>query len=110
VLEGAADFPLVVRPVIPADRWGSHRQPSLSIQSTPTSNRHSQFQEFVNRKDRSMPWFNNFISDSVFYLMVTVVGWTYIFKALNKSAPDVTSAAKKAASAKALSVISKLFR
>ena len=57
-----------------------------------------------------MPSFDTFMSDSLFWLVVTIVGWTYIFKALHKSAPDVTSAAKKAASAKALSVISKLFK
>jgi hypothetical protein len=57
-----------------------------------------------------MQWFNNFMSDSLFYLLVAMVGWSYILKALKKNAPNVTSAAKDAAAKKALSMISKFLK
>jgi F0F1-type ATP synthase membrane subunit b/b' len=57
-----------------------------------------------------MQSFNQFVSNSLFFLIINIVVWKHIIKALNKSAPNVTSAAKTAAANKALSVIAKLFK
>jgi len=53
---------------------------------------------------------NDFLSNSILYGAAAVVGWMYILKTLNRSAPSVTSAAKRAATSKAVDVLSKLFK
>ena len=53
---------------------------------------------------------NNFVSNSLFYFVAAMVGWSYIFKAMNKKAPNVTNAVKDAATRKAVSMLLKLFK
>jgi hypothetical protein len=50
---------------------------------------------------------NNFIGNGILWGVVTVVVFTRLYKSLN---PNVASAAKNAASRKALSVLSKLLK
>ena len=53
---------------------------------------------------------NDFMGDSIFYFAFALIGLVYILKALNRNAPNVTGAAKKAAANKAVSVLSRLFK
>lgn len=57
-----------------------------------------------------MSLFADFMTNSVFYTMIAIGGWVIIFKSLNRNAPNVMGAAKKAAANKALNVIANLFK
>jgi biopolymer transport protein ExbD len=57
-----------------------------------------------------MQTLNNLVSNMLFYLIVFMVAWSYMFKAMKSKAPNVTNAVKDAATKKALSFIFKLLK